>query len=1542
VARLNQITADGNVGGTGRGIDAVDSTVYLDSSTVSNNGDHGVRLNPGAGYITASNVLTNAGHGVQSAGGMAQVSDSLIQGNASRGVDIRGGSFVTLTRNYILYNSLAGVGSGFDGAPSSSYLRGNHIYGNVTNGANDRALGTMDARGNWWGTNTPEWGDGIARDITGTVNITPWVVLKLSPAPTTIPAGTGVATVTINMNDGGGNTSLDGTTVNLTTTLGSIGAPGSSNATRTTTGGAASAPFYAGTVAGTSVITATSIDRGITATTIIITAAAPSQVSLVAVPSSLNADGVATSVVTATVTDAYGNLVSGKTITFTANSLLDIGAQPLTKTLAAGKAVITATAMTTSGTGLVTGTTEAGSGSVNIILNPGPPATITLEAFPTSVGADGVASATISATVRDGVGNPVADGHVVEVLTSLGTISPRSLTYDDTAGGVAYSGAWSVFGSGQYYGGQEHWSQAPGATAVWVFTGTNIALLHSAQFNGGIAQVQVDGLSPVSIDMYASVTTDQIQRTIANGLGAGTHTITVTVTGLQNPSSSGVWVGVDAFRIGPATQSGVALASIVSTITGTAYLTGTISVYSDTETIIFTPGPPFSMTLVALPNSVTADGVASSMITATVYDAFGRSVNDGTPVTFTTNLGTFGAGASVVKTTNGGLATASISSTVTGVATVMGSSGVASASVPVTFTPGAPFTITLAAIPPTIRGDGVATTTISATVRDQFANCVADGTVVTLETSLGTLGPTSPTLNCAAESTLTSAVIIADAVVTGTVGAFSNTLIVPFTAGPPFAMTLVAAPGVIIADGVQSSVLTATVKDSAAISVTDGTPVTFTTSLGSIAGGAVKTTTNGIATASLSGFVAGAAVVTAQSGDVAVSTTVTLNPGPPWFVSLTATPDRIGADGISTSNINAVVTDLYGNTVANGTTITFATSYGTLTPPLVHTTTNGQASINLTSGPKAGIAFITATVDSKVGYTNVAFDQRVNAGGPVYIGVDGKRWAADQAYVAGGWGYDTGQVYTTSNAIANTLDDLLYQSERYNVNQYLFTVPNGSYTVTLKFAELFVNNVNLRKFHVAIEGVQVLPNYDVFLAAGGRYVARDETFVTTVADGVLNIVFTSVIPSAKINAIEIMPFAPPPPPQTPTPTGTATATPTPTITPTPTRTATPTITNTPGTPTSTGTPTTTGTTTNTPTTTSTPTVTPTPTITPTPTATQTSVPPYARKVNAGGGGYLDWEADQAYSVGNWGYVGGTAYSNPVVVAGTSDQPLYQTERWWNGSGIYRFTVPNGNYSVLFKFAEIYPYIGLGYRVFNVRIEGVTYIGNLDVFAVAPGLYRAYDVLVPSVPVSDGILDIEFAPLAASPMINAIAINAGGGPPPATSTPTRTPTATMTPSGPGCAPALYCINAGGPAYVDGGGATWQADQMYVLGGWGTTDGSVYSTTRAIGGTSDDPLYQTERWWHGTGVYKFTVPNGTYNVTLRLAEIYEYAFETSRVTDIYVEGVLRQANVDIAQVVGLYNAYDITITGVTVSDGVLQIDLVPKKGAPKVSAIRVWTP
>lgn len=76
-------------------------------------------------------------------------------------------------------------------------------------------------------------------------------------------------------------------------------------------------------------------------------------------------------------------------------------------------------------------------------------------------------------------------------------------------------------------------------------------------------------------------------------------------------------------------------------------------------------------------------------------------------------------------------------------------------------------------------------------------------------------------------------------------------------------------------------------------------------------------------------------------------------------VTVTAAPDVIYADGKSTTVITATVRDSGGSLAANGTSVRFTTTLGTLTPDTA-TTTSGVARIALTSASSAGKATITA------------------------------------------------------------------------------------------------------------------------------------------------------------------------------------------------------------------------------------------------------------------------------------------------------------------------------------------------------------------------------------------------------------------------------------------------------------------------------------------------------------------------------------------------------------------------------------------------------
>jgi hypothetical protein len=149
---------------------------------------------------------------------------------------------------------------------------------------------------------------------------------------------------------------------------------------------------------------------------------------------------------------------------------------------------------------------------------------------------------------------------------------------------------------------------------------------------------------------------------------------------------------------------------------------------------------------------------------------------------------------------------------------------------------------------------------------------------------------------------------------------------------------------------------------------------------------------------------------------------------------------------------------------------------------------------------------------------------RVNAGGGVYTDGPGNTWQADQAYVSGLWGFH-GQDLTvdrgTGHAIGGTSDDRIYQTERYGLSGYNFDLGNGTYTVTLHFAETYRTGPGQRIFDVSIEGQLALDNLDIFSEAGYSTALKKVFSSIVVQDGQLNIDFARITEQPEINGIEI-------------------------------------------------------------------------------------------------------------------------------------------------------------------------------------------------------------------------------------------------------------------------------------------------------------------------------------------------------------------------------------------------------------------------------------
>jgi Malectin domain/Putative Ig domain/Secretion system C-terminal sorting domain len=147
-----------------------------------------------------------------------------------------------------------------------------------------------------------------------------------------------------------------------------------------------------------------------------------------------------------------------------------------------------------------------------------------------------------------------------------------------------------------------------------------------------------------------------------------------------------------------------------------------------------------------------------------------------------------------------------------------------------------------------------------------------------------------------------------------------------------------------------------------------------------------------------------------------------------------------------------------------------------------------------------------------------------------------------------------------------------------------------------------------------------------------------------------------------------------------------------------------------------------------------------------------------------------------------------------------------------------------------------------------------------------------------------------------------------------------------------------INSGGGSFQFNN-TTWLSDQYYSGGG-------IYSkTSLAINNTTNDQLYQTERY--GNFSYAIPVPaTGIYYMDLHFAEIYHGVSNTAgvgaRLFNVSVENnQFTLQNFDIFQQAGgAATAYDVRVENIQVSDGFLNISFTTVKDNAKISGISVY--
>jgi gliding motility-associated-like protein len=688
-------------------------------------------------------------------------------------------------------------------------------------------------------------------------------------------------------------------------------------------------------------------------------------------------DGSTATVVEAEIFDAFGNPVSGATVNFTISggtaagtAVVSPGLSVVTNAsgiatinitnLKAGTVIFTATV---NGSAIVTGSpaTVTFIATTPSVTNPLTELIVTVPTSPP----DGSTQDVIEAQIVDANGNPVPNASVVFTMiggTAAGTAVTTPLAVTTNANGIATIDITNTkAGTVTFTATVNGLSITNGSPATVNFVATTPSVTNPA----------TELIVTVPTSPPDGATADQVEAQIvdANGNPVANATVVFTITGGTAAGSA-----VTSSLTVTTNANGIATINITNLVSGTVIFTATVNGLSITNgspaTVNFvatTPSSTGSQLVVVTTNSP-ADGATPDVIEAIIVDANGNPVPNAT-VVFTITGGTATGNAQVaggltVTTNANGLCNINITditagtviftATANGVPVSTGSPATVTfvATAPSTSNPNTQLVVDVPSSPP----DGTTADVLHAHIVDANGNVVANQTVVfTISggTAAGTAVVTT-TLTVTTDASGNATIDVTNMVV-GTVTFTATVNGSPITNGSPATVNFVYPPPstsnplteLVVdvtgspADGVTPNTIHAQVVDANGNPVPNAT-VVFTITGGTAAANAnvvggftVTTNASGDAAINITDITAGTVVFTATVNGAQITNnspaTVTFVAGAPSATGgktqLTIIVDNSVANGTSTDSLQALITDVNGNPVAN-TTVTFLIESG--------------------------------------------------------------------------------------------------------------------------------------------------------------------------------------------------------------------------------------------------------------------------------------------------------------------------------------------------------------------------------------------------------------------------------------------------------------------------------------------------------------------------------------------------------------------------------------------------------------------------------------
>ena len=659
------------------------------------------------------------------------------------------------------------------------------------------------------------------------------------------------------------------------------------------------------------------------------------------------ADGSTANMLRVRVTDVFGNVLAGQTVSVTADNSATVA--PTVITGPDGTVEISVTSQT-AGTSAVTASinTSSQSRDVTFIADVRTAKIADLVVIKDGSEADGSTANTLQVRVTDAFGNAL-NGQTVSVLADNGaTTAPTVTTQPD--GTVEISVTSPTAGTSAVTASINNSSQSRNVTFIADVSTAQIASLEVTQDNA-----VADG---------ATANTLRVRVTDAFGNALGGQTVSVMADNGATVSPT-VSTGPD----------GTVEISVTSQTAGTSTVTASINSSSLSRTVTFIADvrtAQIADLVVTRDNSV-ADGAMANMLRARVTDAFGNALAGQTVSVMADNGATT---ASTVTTQPDGTVEISVTSQTAGTSVVTASINNSSQSQNVTFIADVS-TAQIASLEVTQDNsvaDGAMANTLRARVTDAFGNALAGQTVSVTAGNGATVAPVVTTQpDGTVEISVTSQTAGVSAV-TATINSSTQSQNVTFIADVKTAKIadLVVIKDDSVADGAMANTLRVKVTDAFGNALA-GQTVSVLAGNGATTAPTVTTQPDGTVEISVTSQTAGTSAVTASINSSSLSRNVTFvaDVRTAKIASLEVTQDNSVADGAMANTLRVKVTDAFGNAL-NGQTVSVMADNGATVAPTVITEPDGTVEISVTS-QTAGVSAVTATINSSSQSQNVTF-----------------------------------------------------------------------------------------------------------------------------------------------------------------------------------------------------------------------------------------------------------------------------------------------------------------------------------------------------------------------------------------------------------------------------------------------------------------------------------------------------------------------------------------------------------------------------------------